>query len=38
VEQVMLETALADPDATAESLRTTCEELLATSRQQEQII
>ena len=38
VEQVMLETALADPDATAESLRTTCEELLATSRQQGQII
>ena len=38
VERVMLETALADPDATAESLRTTCEELLGTSRQQEQII
>lgn len=38
VERVMLETALADPDATAESLRTTCEELLATSHQQEQII
>jgi signal transduction histidine kinase len=38
VERVMLETALADPDATAESLRATCEELLSTSRQQEQII
>jgi signal transduction histidine kinase len=38
VERVMLETALADPDASAESLRTTCEELLTTSHQQEQII
>jgi signal transduction histidine kinase len=38
VERVMLETALADPDATAESLRATCEELLSTSFQQEQII
>jgi signal transduction histidine kinase len=38
LERVMLETALADPDATAESLRATCEELLGTSRQQEQII
>lgn len=38
VERVMLETALADPDASAESLRATCEELLATSQQQEQII
>ena len=38
IERVMLETALADPDATAESLRMTCEELLATSEQQEQII
>jgi signal transduction histidine kinase len=38
LERVMLETALADPGATAESLRATCEELLSTSRQQEQII
>lgn len=38
VERVMLETALADPDASEESLRATCEDLLATSRQQEQII
>jgi signal transduction histidine kinase len=38
LERVMLETALADPDASAESLRATCEDLLATSRQQEQII
>jgi signal transduction histidine kinase len=38
LERVMLETALADPDASAESLRATCEELLATSGQQEQII
>jgi signal transduction histidine kinase len=38
VERVMLETALADPDASAESLRATCEELLATSKEQEQII
>jgi signal transduction histidine kinase len=38
VERVMLETALADPDASAESLRATCEELLTAGRQQEQII
>jgi signal transduction histidine kinase len=38
VERVMLETALADPDASAGSLRATCEELLATSKEQEQII
>jgi signal transduction histidine kinase len=38
VERVILETALADPDASAESLRTACEELLTTSQQQEQII
>jgi signal transduction histidine kinase len=38
VERVMLETALADPDAGADSLRATCEDLLATSQQQEQII
>ena len=38
LDRVMLETALADPDASSESLRATCEELLATSRQQEQII
>jgi signal transduction histidine kinase len=38
VERVILETALADPDASAESLRAACEELLATSQQQEQII
>jgi signal transduction histidine kinase len=38
VERVMLETALADPGASAESLRATCEELLATSKEQEQII
>jgi signal transduction histidine kinase len=38
VERVMLETALADPDATAESMRATFVDLLATSQQQEQII
>ena len=38
VERVLLETALADPHASAGSLRATCEELLATSQQQEQII
>jgi signal transduction histidine kinase len=38
LERVMLETALADPDASAESFRATCEELLATSHQQEQAI
>jgi len=38
VERVMLETVLADSAASAESLRATCEDLLATSQQQEQII
>jgi signal transduction histidine kinase len=38
LERVTLETALADPNADAGSFRATCEELLATSRQQEQII
>jgi signal transduction histidine kinase len=38
VERVLLETALADPHASAESLRATCEELLTISQQQEQII
>jgi signal transduction histidine kinase len=38
LERVMLETALADPHASAESLRATCEELLTASQQQEQII
>jgi signal transduction histidine kinase len=38
VERVMLEMALADPTATAESLRSTCEELLAASQQQEELI
>ncbi len=38
LERVILETALADPAASAESLRATCEDLLATSQQQEQII
>jgi signal transduction histidine kinase len=38
LERVMLETVLADPAAGAESLRATCEDLLATSQQQEQII
>lgn len=38
LERAMLEVALADPDATAESLRATCEDVLATGQQQERII
>ncbi|MFC0039494.1 sensor histidine kinase [Actinomadura rayongensis] len=37
-EKAMLEVALADPDATVESLRTTCEEVLEVGRQQERLI
>jgi signal transduction histidine kinase len=38
VERAMLEVALADPDATAESLRATCEEVLEASQHQERLI
>jgi signal transduction histidine kinase len=38
VERTLLQVALADPDATAASLRTTCEELLGVGREQEQLI
>lgn len=38
LERSMLEVAIADPAATAESLRTTCEEVLVVSRQQETLI
>ncbi|MDN3358651.1 ATP-binding protein [Actinomadura sp. DC4] len=38
LEQTMLEVALADPAATAETLRSTCEDVLASSRQQERLI
>ncbi|NUR59312.1 MAG: HAMP domain-containing histidine kinase [Catenulispora sp.] len=38
VSRVMLEVALADPDASAKYLRATCEELLEVSRQQERLI
>lgn len=37
-ERTLLQVALADPDASAESLRSTCEELLTLSRQQERLI
>jgi signal transduction histidine kinase len=38
LERAMLEVALADPSATAETLRFTCEEVLASGRQQERLI
>jgi signal transduction histidine kinase len=37
-ERTLLEVALADPDATVESLRRTCEQLLANGEQQERLI
>jgi signal transduction histidine kinase len=37
-ERALLQVALADPDASAESLRVTCEELLTLGSQQEQLI
>jgi signal transduction histidine kinase len=38
LEQALLEIALADPDADAETLRRTCERVLASTRQQQQMI
>jgi signal transduction histidine kinase len=38
LEQALLEDILTDPDPTAESWRTTCERVLAASRQQERLI
>jgi signal transduction histidine kinase len=38
VERTMLQVALADPDATAEALRSTCEKLLLLGEQQERLI
>jgi signal transduction histidine kinase len=38
LERALVEVALADPDATTESLRETLEQVLAASRQQEQLI
>ena len=38
VERTLLQVALADPDASAETLRATCEELLAAGRDQERLI
>jgi signal transduction histidine kinase len=38
VERALLQVALADPDASAEKLRATCEELLASGRDQERLI
>jgi signal transduction histidine kinase len=38
VERTLLQVALADPNATATSLRATCGELLASGREQEQLI
>ncbi|HTW12012.1 MAG TPA: HAMP domain-containing sensor histidine kinase [Solirubrobacteraceae bacterium] len=38
LERTLLQLALADPNATAETLRATCEELLASGREQEQLI
>jgi signal transduction histidine kinase len=38
LERAMIEVALADPDATAESLRSTCQEVLAAGQQQERLI
>jgi|ERR1022692_2769884 signal transduction histidine kinase len=37
-ERTLLQVALADPDATADSLRSTCEELLTLGEQQERLI
>jgi signal transduction histidine kinase len=37
LDQTLLQVALGDPNATAESLRVTCEELLASSREQEEL-
>jgi signal transduction histidine kinase len=38
VERTLVEVALADPDATVDSLRATCERVLAASEQQERLI
>lgn len=38
VQRAMIEVAIADPDANAETLRTTCQELLAVGQQQERVI
>jgi signal transduction histidine kinase len=38
VERTLLELALTDPDASAASLRSTCEELLASSKEQERLL
>ena len=38
VERTLLQVALADPNASAETLRATCEELLVTGRDQERLI
>jgi signal transduction histidine kinase len=38
VERALLQVALADPNATAEKLRTTCEELLVSGRENERLI
>ena len=38
LERTLLQVALADPNATAESLRATCEELLANDREQERLL
>ena len=38
VERTLLQVALADPDASAASLRATCEELLASGRDQERLL
>lgn len=38
LERTLLQVALADPDATAEKLRSTCEELLAAGKDQERLL
>jgi signal transduction histidine kinase len=38
VDRTLLQVALADPDASAKQLRATCEELLASGREQERVI
>jgi signal transduction histidine kinase len=38
VDRTLLQVALADPDASAEKLRATCEELLASGREQERLL
>src|SRR5207249_2339662 len=38
VQRAMIEVAIADPDADVETLRTTCQELLAVGQQQERVI